>query len=143
MNFTVLFKSTRKEKPTLTAESLLLAFFSIGPFRKKSSVMLTSEIMLTFFCLFIGQFVRKRCKQACSWATGLPHSCTGNHSFFPWMGCESVTRSHLQMAGNTCICFDILTNEYWKSLQICVQVIPQNILEGFRLKDEDDYEDNI
>ena len=30
-----------------------------------------------------------------------------------------------------------------KSLQICVQVIPQNILEGFRLKDEDDYDDNI
>ena len=129
MNFTVLFKSTRKEKPTLTAESLLLAFFSIGPFRKKSSVMLTSEIMLTFFCLFIGQFVRKRCKQACSWATGLPHSCTGNHSFFPWMGCEYVTRSRLQMAGNTCICFDILTNEYWK---VTTNLCPGNPSEHIR-----------
>lgn len=33
-------KTTRKRKPTLTAESLLLGFFSIGPFRKKSSATL-------------------------------------------------------------------------------------------------------
>ena len=30
-----------------------------------------------------------------------------------------------------------------KQPQICVKVILQNILESFRLKDEDDYEDNI
>lgn len=50
----------------------------------------------------------------------------------------------LQMVGNIWInCFDILTNEYWKVTTICVKVIPQSILESFRLKDEDNYEDNI
>ena len=48
------------------------------------------------------------------------------------------------MVGNIWInCFDILTNEYWKVTTICVKVIPQSILESFRLKDEDNYEDNI
>ena len=127
----LLFYSNPQGKKSLPSRPRVCCWlsFQLGPSGKKSSVMLTSEIMLTFFCLFIGQFVRKRCKQACSWATGLPHSCTGNHSFFPWMGCESVTRSRLQMAGNTCICFDILTNEYWK---VTTNLCPSNPSEHIR-----------
>lgn len=55
----------------------------------------------------------------------------------------------LRMARNTYICFDILKHEYWKvTTNLCPgnlseHVILQNILESFRLKDEDNYEDNI